>query len=70
MNRIAYIQYTNPAGYPPLEHSSQILAEDGWKVLFLGTGAHNVESLRFPPHPNIIVRQLSLCRRGWQQKLH
>ena len=70
MNRITYIQYTNPAGYPPLEHSSQILSENGWKVLFLGTVAHNVQSLRFPPHPNIIVRQLSLCRRGWQQKLH
>ena len=24
--KILYLQYTNPAGYPPLEHSSQILA--------------------------------------------
>lgn len=38
-NRILYIQYTNPAGYPPLEHSSRILAQADWEVLFLGTGA-------------------------------
>jgi len=28
LKRILYIQYTNPAGYPPLEHSSRILAGD------------------------------------------
>src|ERR1041385_5473127 len=37
--RILYLQYTNPAGYPPLQHSSRILADAGWSVLFLGTGA-------------------------------
>jgi hypothetical protein len=30
-----YLQYTNPAGYPPLEPSSRILANEGWQVLFL-----------------------------------
>ena len=70
MARAAYIQYTNPAGYPPLEHSSRMLADDGWQVLFLGTDVPGVESLRFPPHANITVRQLSAGRRGWQQKLH
>jgi glycosyltransferase involved in cell wall biosynthesis len=68
--RIAYIQYTNPAGYPPLEHSSRLLADCGWKVIFLGTGIDGVESLRFPTHPNIRVRQLSTCPPGWQLKLH
>lgn len=70
MPRIAYIQYTNPAGYPPLEHSSQLLANRGWKVLFLGTGIDGVESMRFPSHANILVRQLSTCRPGWRLKLH
>jgi glycosyltransferase involved in cell wall biosynthesis len=70
LKRILYIQYTNPAGYPPLEHSSRILADGGWQVLFLGTGALGADALRFPPHPNIRVRYLEFRRPGWRQKLH
>jgi len=70
MRRILYIQYTNPAGYPPLEHSSRILADAGWQVLFLGTRAQGSAALRFPPHPNIRVRYLNFCPAGWRQKLH
>jgi glycosyltransferase involved in cell wall biosynthesis len=53
-----------------LEHSSRILAEDGWQVLFLGTGALGADALRFPQHPNVRVRCLDFCRPGWRQKLH
>lgn len=70
MRRVLYIQYTNPAGYPPLEHSSRILADDGWQVLFLGTGALGANALRFPPHPNIRVLCLDFHSPGWRQKLH
>lgn len=70
MKRILYIQYTNPAGYPPLEHSSTLLANAGWKVLFLGTSTTGAQVFRFPPHPNIAVRQLSAPAAGWRQKLH
>jgi glycosyltransferase involved in cell wall biosynthesis len=70
MKRILYIQYTNPAGYPPLEHSSTLLANAGWQVLFLGTSAVGAHALRFPPHPNVAVRQLGLPTTGWRQKLH
>ncbi len=70
MNRILYIQYTNPAGYPPLEHSSRILADAGWKVMLLGTRALGAEALSFSPHANICVRYLSFCPAGWRQKLH
>jgi glycosyltransferase involved in cell wall biosynthesis len=69
-DRILYVQYTNPAGYPPLEHSSRILAGTGWQVLFLGTGAYGADNLRFPPHPNIRVRKMAFCPAGWRQKLH
>lgn len=69
-NRILYIQYTNPAGYPPLEHSSRILAQADWEVLFLGTGASGADALRFLPHPHITVYQIPFCRPGWRQKLH
>ena len=69
-NRILYVQYTNPAGYPPLEHSSRILAERGWQVLFLGTGAHGADALEFPAHPNITVRRWKFQQPGLWQKLH
>jgi glycosyltransferase involved in cell wall biosynthesis len=68
--RILYVQYTNPAGYPPLEHSSQILAENGWDVLFLGAVVAGTESFVFPQRPRIAVRQLKLRPTGWRQKLH
>jgi glycosyltransferase involved in cell wall biosynthesis len=68
--RVVYVQYTNPAGYPPLEHSSEILAEAGWDVLFLGAEALGAASFRFPEHRGIQVRQLGSQSRGWRQKLH
>ncbi|MDW8228166.1 MAG: glycosyltransferase [Anaerolineales bacterium] len=69
-NRILYLQYTNPAAYPSLEHSSRILANDGWQVLFLGTGAFGADALRFPPHERITVKQMPFQPPGWRQKLH
>jgi glycosyltransferase involved in cell wall biosynthesis len=68
--RIAYVQYTNPAGYPPLAHSSKILADGGADILFLGTSSFGSSSLRFQPHPRIRVRQLSVCRGRLLRKLH
>jgi len=70
VSRILYVQYTNPAGYPPLEHSSRLLADMGWQVLFAGTGALGAATLRFPPHDRIAVRQIAYSRSGWRQKLH
>ncbi len=65
-----YVQYTNPAGYPPLEHSSRILADRGWQVRFLGTGAHGANKLEFPPHSNIEVRGWKFHQPGLSQKVH
>jgi glycosyltransferase involved in cell wall biosynthesis len=68
--RIVYVQYTNPAAYPPLIHSSRMLAERGWQVLFLGTGSEGSGALRLPKHQRIRVRQLRFQPPGWRQKLH
>jgi glycosyltransferase involved in cell wall biosynthesis len=68
--RVLYFQYTNPAGYPSLEHSSRILASNGWEVLFLGTGAYGADVLKFPPHERITVRRMVFVPGGWRQKLH
>lgn len=54
--RILYLQFTNPAGYPPLAHSSQILAERGWCVLFLGVRLPSGATLVFDPVDNVRTR--------------
>ena len=75
--KILYIQYSNPAAYPPLERSSRMLADAGWQVVFLSAGTMgDADGLRFSPHPGVTVRQLPFCwrgwrsRPGWQQKVH
>jgi glycosyltransferase involved in cell wall biosynthesis len=67
---VLYLQYTNPAAYPPLQHSSRLLADEGWEVLFLGSDSEGSRCLRFPPHERITVRRLSSAPPGWRQKLH
>lgn len=70
VRRILYVQYTNPAAYPPLEHSSRLLANAGWQVLFLGTDAIGAANLEFPPHPLVTVKKMPVCPAGWRQKIH
>jgi glycosyltransferase involved in cell wall biosynthesis len=68
-NRILYVQFTDPAGYPPLEHSSRILAAHGWDVLFLGTAAFGAHDIQFPPCPRIRTKKMPLALRGARQKV-
>lgn len=67
---IIYVQYTNPGGYPPLEHSSQILAEDHWQILFLGCTSLGSTDLLLNPHNNICVRKLKFVAASWRQRIH
>jgi glycosyltransferase involved in cell wall biosynthesis len=69
VGRLLYVQYTNPAAYPPLQHSSRIMARNGWEVLFLGTGAVGAGGLSFPAHQRIHVRCLRFSVSGWRQWL-
>jgi glycosyltransferase involved in cell wall biosynthesis len=69
LQRILYAQYTNPGCYPPLHHSSRILANAGWDVLFLGTesfGSSKVLSL--PNDPRIRLEKLP--PKGSLPRLH
>jgi glycosyltransferase involved in cell wall biosynthesis len=65
--RVLYIQFTNPAGYPPIEHSTRLFAERGWEVLILGVAA--VGNFQFREHPRIQIKTIKPARRGWQQKI-
>jgi glycosyltransferase involved in cell wall biosynthesis len=68
---VVYVQYTNPAVYPPIQHSAGILAEAGWNVVVLGISVPDVARLEFPSHPRIEVRLTNPSPlSGWAQKLH
>lgn len=68
--RVVYLQYTNPAGYPPLEHSSRMLADQNWEVLFLGAAADGADELASPSHANISVRRFGSYGKGLAQRLN
>lgn len=57
--KIIYLQYANPAAYPPLEHSSRLLADTGWDVLFIGINAAGMDKFVFAPHERIAVKKCS-----------
>jgi glycosyltransferase involved in cell wall biosynthesis len=67
--RILYVQFGSAAAYPPVEHSSHILAERGWDVILLGTTAFNDTKLTLSLRPNIKLKNLSLERAGGRQEL-
>jgi glycosyltransferase involved in cell wall biosynthesis len=69
MGRILYVQFTNPAAYPPLEHSARLLADAGWDVMFLGTRALGADRLEFQPHQHIRVKHQPFVPGGWRQKV-
>lgn len=65
-----FIQYTNPAGYPPLEHAMGILLPAGWTVHCLGVNeAGGASTLTLPAHPNLVLETLRRPPRGLRQKL-
>ena len=68
--RIVYLQYTNPASYPPLEHSSEILAKQGCEILFLGGPSDGSKTLTLSRHPAIRVRQLPAFGQRLMQALN
>jgi glycosyltransferase involved in cell wall biosynthesis len=68
---IVYVQYTNPAAYPPLQHSAGILAEAGWDVVVAGISMPCVDQIKFAAHSRIEVWLKNPApSRGWAQKLH
>lgn len=68
--RAMYIQYTNPAAYPPLEHSAMQLAAHQWQVRFAGLYGRNATQMEFPPFPRIEVCRMQTCQPGFKQKIH
>lgn len=67
--RILYVQYTNPAAYPPIEHSALLLAAAGFDVLVSGTRDPN-DPLEFKHHERITQFSLPLAAAGWRRRFH
>src|SRR3989338_2018292 len=68
---IVYLQYSNPSTYVSLRNSSMILAEKGFQVYFLATGAFlEVDQATMQAHRNISVKKMNFCPPGWRQKIH
>jgi glycosyltransferase involved in cell wall biosynthesis len=68
VRRVLYVQFADPAAYPPIEHSSHILAEKGWDVLLLGTDAFGSQELVLSRHPRITLKNIPLRNTGWLLK--
>lgn len=56
--RIVYVQYGNAGGYPPLQHSIQILTAQGWEVLALGVHEPSTANLHLQPDARLTVKHL------------
>ncbi len=67
MARVLYVQYTNPAAYPPLMHSAEILTGAGFDVTAIGT-LKSGDTLRFPAETRVDVQLRAFEGVGWQQK--
>ncbi|PWB84665.1 MAG: hypothetical protein C3F11_00080 [Methylocystaceae bacterium] len=71
MKSILYIQYTDPSAYPPLEHSSILLAERGWRVCHLGVVAGGAaKDLTLVRHDSISASLMSPPQRRGLTPLH
>ncbi len=64
-----FIMYSNPCGSPQLGNFSGILAEQGCKVAFLGTGSLGTNEFRFAEHPNMQIHLWKFRPSGLRQKI-
>lgn len=62
--RVMYIQYTDPAAYPPLEHSAHIFAEAGWDVLFVAIDSFGARDMKIRAHERIKVMRIGAASGG------
>ena len=70
--RVLYIQYTNPAVYPPIDHGAHLLASAGFHVVLLGTRYPDdvTNTLVLTDHERIRLRTIVQAPRGWRQKMN
>ena len=57
LSRILFVQATDPGVYPPLIHTSILMAEAGWDVTFLSAPIAD-KSLALASHPSVKVQAI------------
>jgi len=67
LGRVLYVQYANPAAYPPVEHGAHLVARAGFDVRVLGLGY--LDRVRFRPHPRIRVEMMRPAGGGMRGRL-
>ena len=65
MRKVVYIQFTNPELYPPLEHGSKILVQNGWECHFLGRHSAMTGKIAFATLSGRTVE----CMPKWSMRL-
>lgn len=60
---VVYLQFTNPAAYPPLLHSSRMFAQRGWRVLLLGIQPAGAANFLIEEQKNVVCKLLPATRR-------
>lgn len=56
VREILYVQYFEPASFPPLERSAWQFLEAGWRVTFVGVSSEGSQAgFLLKPHPNLFV---------------
>jgi glycosyltransferase involved in cell wall biosynthesis len=68
-NRVLFVQFTNPAAYPPLENAAGILRASGVEVRFVATESRSSASLRFPRELEEVTERAKFVSAGWRQRL-
>lgn len=67
---IVYIQYNNPAAYPPLLHSSKLMASNGNEVIFLASSCFGTEKLEVSPQEGISLKRIPSFGSGILLKIN
>ena len=71
MRKALFVQYTDPAGYPPIQHSMTMLERDGWAIASVGTRIKVTSDLRMPPQQNFKTYFMRAVPSGRiAQKIH
>ena len=71
MPRVLFVQHTNPAGYPPIEHAISILLQAGWEVKSVGARVAVTDALHMPERAGLTASLMRLPPANRMlQKLH
>jgi len=69
MHKVLYVQHANPAAFPPLMHSADLLVEAGFAVKMIGCATLNSEAMRMDAAAKVEVKLFRYIAPGLKQKL-